>query len=148
MSGYSTALTTANTFDAKVQSDASAINADYAAIVALSIRQAMGAIELTISKGSDGSWNTSDTLVFLKEISSDGNVNTVDVIFPSWPVLLYTNPVLGKYLLLGLLEYQATGQYPNKWSAHDLGASYPNATGENAGKHSHIYNHDTIAKIL
>lgn len=43
------------------------------------------------------------------------------MIFPSWPVLLYTNPVLGKYLLEGLFRYQATGQYPNKWSVHDLG---------------------------
>ena len=49
------------------------------------------------------------------------NVNTVDVIMPTWPILLYSNPTLGKYLLLGLLEYQATGQYPNAWAAHDLG---------------------------
>jgi hypothetical protein len=48
-------------------------------------------------------------------------VNTVDVIFPAWPVLLYTNPALGKFLLEGLFRYQATGQYPNKWSVHDLG---------------------------
>lgn len=49
------------------------------------------------------------------------NVNTVDVMFPSWPALLYANPALGKYLLEGLFRYQATGQYPNKWSVHDLG---------------------------
>lgn len=61
------------------------------------------------------------------------NVNTVDVIFPAWPILLYTNPTLGKYLLLGLFQYQATGQYPNKWSVHDLGASYPKALGHNDG---------------
>jgi len=40
---------------------------------------------------------------------------------PAWPIILYSNPTLGKYLLLGLLEYQATGQYPNAWAAHDLG---------------------------
>lgn len=49
------------------------------------------------------------------------NVNTVDVIMPAWPVLLYTNPVLGKYLLLGLFEYQATGQWPETYAVHDLG---------------------------
>lgn len=49
------------------------------------------------------------------------NVNTVDVIMPAWPVLLYTNPVLGKYLLLGLFEYQATGQWPRTYAVHDLG---------------------------
>jgi len=61
------------------------------------------------------------------------NVNTVDVIFPAWPALLYTNPLLGKYLLEGLFRYQETGQYPNKWSVHDLGASYPRAIGHNDG---------------
>ncbi|KAJ8587203.1 DUF1793-domain-containing protein [Rhizopogon salebrosus TDB-379] len=130
---YSTALSRAQVFDEKVSSDASAISSNYAGIVALSIRQAFGALELTLSKNSDGSWNTDDVLMFLKEISSDGNVNTVDVIMPAWPVLLYSNPTLGKYLLLGLFEYQATGQYPNAWAAHDLGSSYPNATGHNAG---------------
>ncbi|KAJ3971497.1 hypothetical protein EV361DRAFT_799932 [Lentinula raphanica] len=130
---YSAALTRANTFDAKVQSDASAISAEYAAIAALSIRQSLGANEITISKESSGAWNTSDVLVFLKEISSDGNVNTVDVINPAWPIYLYTNPALGKYLLEGLFRYQETGLYPNKWSVHDLGASYPKALGHNDG---------------
>ncbi|KAF7790090.1 hypothetical protein EIP86_001040 [Pleurotus ostreatoroseus] len=130
---YSAALTRANAFDAKVQADASKISTDYAAIVALSIRQAFGATEITISKNSNGGFNTDDILMFMKEISSDGNVNTVDVIFPSWPVFLYTNPTLGKYLLLPLFEYQATGQYPNKWSVHDMGASYPRALGHNDG---------------
>ncbi|KAJ7684052.1 hypothetical protein B0H17DRAFT_941147 [Mycena rosella] len=130
---YGDTLSRNSKFDAQVQSDASAISADYAAIVALSIRQTLGATEITISKNDDGSWNTSDVLVFMKEISSDGNVNTVDVIFPAYPLLLYVNPLLAKYLLAGLFEYQATGQYPNKFSVHDLGADYPKAIGHNAG---------------
>lgn len=48
-------------------------------------------------------------------------MNTVDVIFPAWPIFLYTNPSYGRYLLEPLFEYQATGQYPNKYSMHDLG---------------------------
>ncbi|KAF8639975.1 hypothetical protein AX17_001222 [Amanita inopinata Kibby_2008] len=130
---YGNALGRAQAFDAKINADASAISADYADIVALSVRQALAATEITISKNSDGSWNTSDIIVFMKEISSDGNVNTVDVIFPAWPILLYTNPAIGKYLLEGLFRYQATGQYPNKWSVHDLGSSYPLALGHNDG---------------
>ncbi|KAJ7682671.1 DUF1793-domain-containing protein [Mycena polygramma] len=133
LNDYSTALTRNSKFDAQVQSDAMAISADYAAIVALSIRQTLGATEITISKNSDGSFNTGDVLLFMKEISSDGNVNTVDVIFPAYPLLLYVNPLLAKYLLAGLFEYQATGQYPNKFSVHDLGANYPKAIGHNDG---------------
>ncbi|TFK45401.1 DUF1793-domain-containing protein [Heliocybe sulcata] len=134
MADYDNALSVAKAFDSQVQSDASKVSSSYADIVALSIRQALATVELTISKDGDGSWNTSDVMMFLKEISSDGDVNTVDVISPAWPLFLYTNPALGKYLLLPLFEYQASGQYPNQWSVHDLGAHYPQATGHNDGK--------------
>ncbi|KZT74313.1 DUF1793-domain-containing protein [Daedalea quercina L-15889] len=130
---YEGALVRATAFDAQVKSDASSISSDYADWVALAVRQAFGAIEFTVSKDSSGNFNTSDIMVFMKEISSDGNVNTVDVIFPSWSIFLYTNPEIGKYLLLPLFEYQATGQYPNGWSIHDMGSNYPNATGHNDG---------------
>lgn len=43
-------------------------------ITALSARQTFGALDLTISKAT---YNTDDAMVFLKEISSDGNVNSV-----------------------------------------------------------------------
>jgi hypothetical protein len=48
-------------------------------------------------------------------------MNTVDVIAPAWPVLLYINPTFGKYLLEPLFQYQQSGLYPNKWSIHDMG---------------------------
>lgn len=63
---YPNAVLRAQAFDKQVESDASAISSNYAGIVQLSIRQAFGAMELTISRNSDGSWNTSDTLMFLK----------------------------------------------------------------------------------
>lgn len=63
---FSNALGRANTFDAKVNSDAGKISADYASVVSLSIRQALGAMEITIAKNSDGSWNTADPIVFMK----------------------------------------------------------------------------------
>lgn len=66
MNDFETALSTANALDAKVQADSTAISTDYASIVALSVRQAFGATEVTIGKGSTGSFNASDVLVFLK----------------------------------------------------------------------------------
>lgn len=60
-------------------------------------------------------------------------MNTVDVMFPAWPVLLYTNPDLGRHLLEVLFRYQASGLYPNAWAVHDVGASYPKALGHNDG---------------
>ncbi|EMD40792.1 hypothetical protein CERSUDRAFT_103175 [Gelatoporia subvermispora B] len=130
---FPNALARADAFDAQVNADASQISSNYAGLVALSIRQGFGAIEITLSKDASGQFNTSDIMAFLKEISSDGNVNTVDVIFPTWPLLLYTNPAIGKYLLIPLFAYQATGQYPNAWAVHDMGASYPKALGHNDG---------------
>lgn len=126
---YDHSTAAADAFDNKINSDANAISADYAHIVAISARQVFGGIEITLPPSLD----TSDVKVFLKEISSDGNVNTVDVIFPAWPALLYTNPELGRYLLEPLFKFMQTGQYPHQFSCHDLGASYPNAIAHLGG---------------
>ncbi|THV08423.1 DUF1793-domain-containing protein [Dendrothele bispora CBS 962.96] len=134
LTDFGNALSRANAFDTQVKNDAGRISSDYTGVVELSIRQSLGANEITISKNNDGTFNTDDVLVFMKEISSDGNTNTVDVIFPAWPIFLYTNPQLGKFLLEGLFRYQASGLYPNKWSVHDLGAHYPQAVGHNDGQ--------------
>jgi hypothetical protein len=71
--------------------------------------------------------------LFLKEISSDGNMNTVDVVFPAYPIFLYTNPEFLKLVLDPLYENQEAGKYPNNYAMHDLGSSYPNATGHSDG---------------
>ncbi|KAI0737538.1 DUF1793-domain-containing protein [Daedaleopsis nitida] len=134
VSDYRNAFARANAFDAQVAADAKKISADYADIVALSIRQGFGAIEITVARNQDGSFDTSNAMTFMKEISSDGNVNTVDVIYPAWPLFLYTNADLCKQLLAPMLQYQTSGQYPNAFSLHDMGGHYPNATGHNDGK--------------
>ncbi|KAF8513743.1 DUF1793-domain-containing protein [Hysterangium stoloniferum] len=129
---YSTALSSAVATDAKISKDSLKISADYEAIVTLSVRQAMGSWELTV--GPDLEIRDGNVMAFMKEISSDGNMNTVDVIFPAWPIFLYLNPALGKYLLEPLFQYQASGLYPNPWSVHDMGSNYPKALGHNDGR--------------
>jgi hypothetical protein len=60
-------------------------NGNYGAIVALSARQAVGGTVLAESaRGPIRDGKGSKPLVFLKEISSDGNMQTVDVIFPAY----------------------------------------------------------------
>ena len=66
LNDYANALARAKAFDAQVKTDATKISADYAAVVALSIRQGFGATEITVSKNSDGSYDTSNTLMFMK----------------------------------------------------------------------------------
>lgn len=105
-------------------------SSNYVDIVALSARQAMGATSF--------SGTPENPLLFLKEISSNGNCQTVDVIFPAFPFFLYTNPKWLAYLLEPLLEHQLSGQYPNKYSMHDLGAHFPNLTGHADGRDEYM----------
>jgi hypothetical protein len=102
----------------------------YVDIVSLSARQVMGATSF--------SGTPDNPLLFLKEISSNGNTQTVDVIFPSWPFFLYASPRWAAYLLEPLLEHQMSGQYPNAYSMHDLGWHFPNFTGHADGNDEYM----------
>ncbi|QDS74726.1 hypothetical protein FKW77_000837 [Venturia effusa] len=99
---------------------------NYTIVTSLAVRQSFGALQLVGNKNK--------TYLFMKEISSNGNTQTVDVIFPLHPILLYFNPSLIKLLLEPLYENQESGHYPNRYSMHDLGTHYPNATGHPDGK--------------
>jgi hypothetical protein len=102
----------------------------YVDIVALSARQVMGATSF--------SGTPDNPILFLKEISSNGNSQTVDVIFPAFPFFLYTNPRWLAYLLEPLLEHMLSGQYPNKYTMHDLGTHFPNLTGHADGNDEYM----------
>ncbi|GAA6018449.1 hypothetical protein JCM11491_007002 [Sporobolomyces phaffii] len=130
---YPRALSAAIRFDAQVRRDARRVSGDnYAAIVELSTRQAFATFELTTGVNDDYEVDNTKTMGWLKEISSNGDMSTIDVIFPLHPILLYTNPTLLALLLEPLLAYTHSGLYPNRWPVHDLG-TYPNATGYNGG---------------
>jgi len=117
----------ADTLDSQITADATAVGGkDYAGICAISLRQAYGGTELVI--GPDG-----EPWAFLKEISSDGNVSTVDVVYPASPAWLYADPAYLGMLLEPLLAYAETGGWPESYAEHDLGSAYPNATGHNNG---------------
>ncbi len=58
---------------------------------------------------------------FLKEISSDGNVNTVDFIFQSWPIFISLNPEYLRLMFEPILAYLATGRFPHEYVIHDIG---------------------------
>ena len=99
--------------------------AKYAALCALAVRQAYAGTELVVRDGQP--W------AFLKEISSDGNVSTVDVTYPGMPVFLCLDPARLGLLLAPLLDYAEHGGWPKTFAEHDLGSSYPNAAGHNDG---------------
>ncbi|HEV2471830.1 MAG TPA: DUF4965 domain-containing protein [Chthonomonadales bacterium] len=121
------ALQRARSLDSKIVHDAErAGGPHYAALCALAFRQAFGATELV--GGSNRPW------MFMKEISSDGNISTIDVVYPAFPVFLYSNPQLLRLQLEPLLAYAETGGWPKPFAEHDIGSSYPNANGHNDGR--------------
>lgn len=112
--------------DGRIVTDARAAGGEnYAALCSLALRQAFGGTELV--GPANKPW------LMLKEISSDGNVSTVDVMYPASPVFLYTNPLYMKLLMDPLLQYAEGGGWPKTFAEHDIGSSYPNATGHDDG---------------
>jgi len=116
----------ADRLDERVTRDATrAGGRQYAAICALALRQAYAGTELVSRDGEP--W------AFLKEISSNGNMSTVDVIYPAMPVFAYLDPGYLGLLLAPLLDYAEHGGWPKMFAEHDLGTHYPRATGHNDG---------------
>ena len=103
---------------------------DYADILSLSARQVIGATSFA--------GTPENPILFIKEISSNGNFQTIDIIFPAFPFFLYTNPRWLTFLLEPLIEHTLSGQYPNKYAMHDLGAHFPNATGHPDGRDEYM----------
>ncbi|KAI2789256.1 hypothetical protein POX_e07286 [Penicillium oxalicum] len=98
----------------------------YADIVALSLRQVWGGIDLTIP---DMSKDPDSVMAFIKELSSDGNVNTVDVIMPAFPIFWVMDPNWIRLLLEPVMLYLESGRWRLPYAIHDIGTHYPRAVG-------------------
>ncbi|KAK3394880.1 hypothetical protein B0H63DRAFT_385879 [Podospora didyma] len=122
---YRHAELVSSSLDTQIQADSeNAAGQNYATITTLAVRQTFGALQIA--------GTPSKPYIFLKEISSNGDSQTVDVIFPAWPIFMYLNATLGRYLLDPLFENQESGAYPNAYAEHDLHV-FPVAKGYPAG---------------
>ena len=123
---YPNAAKLAHEYSTRIIEDAQRSGSEsYADILSLTARQVMGATSF--------SGTLDDPILFIKEISSNGNFQTIDIMFPTYPFFLYTNPRWLAYMLEPTIEHTLSGQYPNKYAMHDLGAHFPNATGHPDG---------------
>ena len=128
---YAAADEEARILDAEIAASAfNVAGSNYSDIVTLSVRQVFGAMDITIPQDT---LDTSDIMVFVKEISSNGDVNTMDVIFPISPILYVMAPEYIRLLLEPVMRYSASGAWPHNFTIHDIGDHYPNATGHNNG---------------
>ncbi|KAL1942377.1 hypothetical protein VTO73DRAFT_5979 [Trametes versicolor] len=117
--------------DNAILRDASRISGQYADLVSLAARQMFGSLDITVSAGTDGKPNASDTRIFMKDIAisaSTGHVNPVEKIYAALPMLLYFNASLVGPLLSPLLDAQ-DGSAGEAYAAQDIGLAYPKATG-------------------
>ena len=109
--------------DAAVRREATARGgSDYADLVALGYRQALGAHKIVCD--IDG-----EPMMFSKENFSNGCIGTVDVLYPASPLLLYLNPALLEASLRPLFAYASLPRWRWQFAPHDLG-QYPWANGQ------------------
>ena len=134
LAGAAAARKRAVALDARIERAATeAAGPGYSAICALALRQCYGGTELAI--GPQGQpW------LLGKEISSDGDTNTVDIFDQAFLAWLWMDPDLIPLVMAPILDWCASSawQDPSYWGTgspycvHDLGV-YPVATGRVPG---------------
>ena len=109
--------------------------ADYAYLCAAAWRQTFAAHKLIATPRGE--------MAFLsKENDSNGCIGTVDVSYPSIPVLLKYAPELVNALCRPVLEFASMPVWTDDFAPHDVGR-YPNATGQVYAARRQVRNGET-----
>ena len=120
---YASVLERCRAFDADLLADMKNAGGDkYAFTASLAYRQSLAATKLAVDL--DGT-----PLFFPKENFSNGCISTVDVIYPAAPEYILLNPVLVRGMLIPVMDYAKSPQWPFPFAPHDLG-TYPQANGQ------------------
>ncbi len=112
-------------FDQNLMADMTKVGgAHYAQICALAYRQCLAATGIAADSNKQ-------PMLFTKENTSNGDIATVDVIFPMDPLFIFLSPTLAKASVAPVLVYANSDRWKFPNAPHDLG-SYPvaSATGD------------------
>jgi hypothetical protein len=120
---YASLLERCRVFDADLVADMRKAGGEkYAFTASLAYRQSIAACKLAAD--IDGT-----PLLFPRENFSNGCISTVDVIYPAAPQYLLLNPALVRAMLVPVMDYAKSPQWPFPFAPHDLG-TYPQANGQ------------------
>ena len=113
-------------FDRFLTDDMTAVGGTkYAQIGALAYRQCLAGTGIAADANGQ-------PLMFTKENTSNGDIATVDVIFPMAPMWILLNPAMAKASIVPILSYAASDHWKFPNAPHDLG-TYPIAKGTDDG---------------
>ena len=115
---YAELLEKAKAFDQQLVADITKVGgADYAYMCSLAYRQTIAACGITADANGQPQ-------MFTKENNSNGNMGTVDVLFPMSPVWVFLCPTLAKATAAPVFVYSSSPQWQLPYAPHDLG-EYP-----------------------
>ena len=109
-------------FSEELSEEASKVSTEYEKIISLIYRQVIAAHKLV--RDTDG-----NILFISKECFSNGCAATLDVSYPSMPMLLKYNPELVKGMLLPIIKVARSGNWDKEFAPHDAGC-YPCLNGQ------------------
>ena len=123
---YASLVARGEKYDADLARDLEAAGGPaYRQIAILAYRQTLAAHGLVADL--DGK-----PMLFAKENYSNGDIATVDVLYPSAPFFLFFNPALLEAQVRPVLQYAALPRWKFPFAPHDLGR-YPLANGQEYG---------------
>ncbi|KAH8997909.1 hypothetical protein EDB92DRAFT_1792338 [Lactarius akahatsu] len=134
LNDFANASSRAQQLDSKILQNATAFS-PLEDLVSLATAQIYGSIQLTIGFDSNGNFNKSDVMAFMKNIGglNTNRVNAVETLYSAFPAFMYLDPKLAGLLLEPLFQLQASPNYTLPYAAADLGLGYPNVTVSNSG---------------
>jgi hypothetical protein len=113
-------------FDGELMADlAKEGGPEYARMGALAYRQCLAGTGIAADRHKQ-------PLLFTKENTSNGDIATMDVIFPMDPMLILLSPTLAKASIVPILAYGGSPRWRFPNAPHDLG-TYPVARGTDDG---------------